>query len=162
MNSILSHEQHIYFIVIDYKHKMSSHPPTPYKEVSESAYSMPGFKRLNEGDTCDIVEINGDNRKLKHKDFSTFSQGPFINVTFKSYGDTVSSSHGSTPRAIVIRDGKEITQEDIDRIASFFFVVKGGKTATFSGGRKSRRRKSNKNKRTRRKSVKKHHHHRRK
>ena len=115
---------------------------------------MPGFKRLNDGDTCDIVEINGDKTKLKYKDFSTFSQGPFINVRFKSYGDTVSSGHGSTPRVIVIKDGKEITQTDIDGYASFYFVVKGGKTATFSGGRKSRCHKSNKHKRTRRKSVK--------
>ena len=134
--------------------------PSPYKEVSESAYSMPGFKQLNEGDACEIVEINGDNSKFKGKgkDGSLFSQGPFITVTFKSYGATPSNSHGSSQRAIVIRGGKEITQEDINKIASFFFVVKGGKTDTFSGGRKSRRRKSNKNKRTRRKSVKKHHH----
>ena len=138
---------------------MSSPDPQPplYKEVSESAYSLKEGA-LKEGDTCEIVEINGDTTKLKRKDFSTFSKGPFITVTFKSYGDTVSSRHGTTPRAIVIRDGKEITQEDVKGYASFYFVVKGGKTATFSGGRKSRRRKSNKNKRTRRKSVKKHHH----
>jgi hypothetical protein len=129
--------------------------PTPYKEVSESAYSMPGYNQLNEGDDCEIVEINGNPDILKRKDGITFSQGPFIQVTFKSYGETVSSSHGSTPRAIVTRDGKEITQEDINNLASFYFVVKGGKTATFNGGRKSHRRhKSNKNKRTRRKSVK--------
>lgn len=137
-----------------------SSPPPQYKEVSDSAYSMPGYRELNDGDACKIVEINGDKGKLKHKDFSTFSEGPFITVTFKSYGDTVSSGHGSTPRAIVIRDGKEITQEDINEYASFYFVVKGGKTATFSGGRKSRRPKSKKNKRTRRKSLKKQHHHR--
>ena len=81
--------------------------PTPYKEVSETAYSMPGFSRLNEGDKCEIVEINGKPGNLKHKDFHTFSQGPFIPVTFKSYGETVSSSHGSTPRVIVTRDGKK-------------------------------------------------------
>jgi hypothetical protein len=119
---------------------------------------MPRYSRLNDGDECEIVEINGDKSKLKYKDFSTFSQGPFITVTFKSYGDTVSSGHGSTPRAIVIRDGKEIKQEDINGYASFYFVVKGGKTATFSGGRKSRRPNSKKNKRTRRKSLKKQQH----
>lgn len=129
--------------------------PTLYKEVSESAYSMPKFNRLNEGEECEIVKINGDTLKLKRKDGFTFSQGPFIPVTFKSYGQTVSSGHGSTPRAIVVTsDGQEITQEDINKYASFYFVVKGGKTTTFSGGRKSRSRKSNKNKRTRRKSVK--------
>ena len=115
---------------------------------------MPGYNQLNKGDECEIVEINGDKRKLEDKNGFTFSQGPFIPVTFKSYGETLYGSHGSTPRATVIREGKDITQTDINRIASFFFVVKGGKTETFSGGRKSRRRKSNKNKRTRRKSVK--------
>lgn len=134
----------------------ASPPPPPYKEVSESAYSMPRFKQLNQDDSCEIVEINGDNTKLKYKNFKTFSQGPFITVKFVSYGDTVSSSHGSTPRAIVTRDdnNEQMTQADIKGYASFFFVVKGGETAIFSGGRKSRRRKSNKNKRTRRKSVK--------
>ena len=119
---------------------------------------MPGFTPLNEGDECEIVEINGDYSKFTGLGKGVlFSKGPFITVTFVSYGNTMSTSHGDTPRAIVMRDGKNITQEDKHGMASFFFVVKGGQSAS-SGGRKSRRRKSNKNKRTRRKSVKKHHH----
>ena len=132
--------------------------PSLYKEVNESAYSMPGWKRLTEGEECEIVEINGDTSKLKYTaDNNILSKGPFINVTFKSYGETVASSHGSTPRAIVIRDGEEITQKDIERHASFYFVIKGGVTKSFSGGRKSRSRNSKKNKRTRRKTLKKQH-----
>jgi hypothetical protein len=133
--------------------------PTPYKEVSETAYSMPGFSRLNEGDKCEIVEINGKPGNLKHnfkyKENRTFSQGPFIPVTFKSHGEPVSSSYGKRATAIVTRNnGKEIKQEDTEDLPSFYFVVNGGKTATFNGGRKSRRRKTNKNKRIRRKSMK--------
>lgn len=143
-------------IVIYYKHKMSS-PPTLYKEVSEAAYSMPGFNRLPEGEECEIVEINGDISKLKYTPTHTLSKGPFINVTIKSYGGTVPSSHGITPRVIVIRNGEEMTQTDIEKHASFYFVVKGGKEL-LSGGRKSCSRKSNKNKRTRRKSLKKQQH----
>ena len=119
---------------------------------------MPKFIPLQEGEECEIVETGGVMSKMKFKDYSIFSKGPFIKVTFKSLDKSVTTSHGNTERATVIRDGKEITQKYINNTASFFFVVKGGKTATFSGGRKSRRRKSNKNKRTRRKSVKKHHH----
>ena len=117
---------------------------------------MPGWNRLREGDECEIVEINGDTSKLKYT-ANILSNGPFTKVIFKSYGDTVASSHGTTPRAIVIRDGEEITQKDIKGHASFYFVVKGGVTKTFSGGRKSRSRNSKKNKRTRRKTLKKQH-----
>jgi hypothetical protein len=120
---------------------------------------MPGYNRLNEGDKCEIVEINGKPGNLKHnfihKDGHVFSRGPFITVTFKSHGEPESSSYGRRATAIVTRnDGKEIIQEDTEDLPSFYFVVNGGKTATFSGGRKSRRRKTNKNKRIRRKSMK--------
>lgn len=132
-----------------------------YKQVSESAFKMPNWEKLAPNEPCQIVEINGQAATLKHKNFKTFSQGPFIDVIFKSYGQTVAGSHGVTPRAVVIKDGQEMTQYDVDGRASFFFVVKGGDELpqnAFSGGRKSYRRKSNKNKRTRRKSMKKHHH----
>ena len=144
---------------------MSSPPPPPqYKQVSDSAYSMPGFKQLTKGDACEIVEINGDKGKLKHKDLSTFSQGPFIEATIKSIvfppddDEDLDGDHSSKSVIVIVtKDGKEITQEDINGYASFYFVVKGGKTTTFSGGRKSRRLNSKKNKRTRRKSLKKQH-----
>ena len=135
--------------------------PSLYREVDAIAWKLDGenYIGLTDGEECQIVEINGDWRsKLKTgKDYRWYSQGPFIDVIFKSHGDGGSSNHGSTLRSIVIKDGKEITQEDMNQFRSFYFVVKDGKTATFSGGRKSRRPKSNKNKRTRRKSLKKQH-----
>jgi hypothetical protein len=123
---------------------------------------MPRYQELNPGEICEIVEINGDRTKFRNEIIPggsvTLSSGPFIKVTYKSSGDTEQSSHGSKPRHTVINDeGIEMTQRDIDGLASFYFVVKGGETATLSGGRKSRRSKSNKNKRTRRKSLKKQH-----
>jgi hypothetical protein len=135
-------------------------PPSSYKEVASIAYNKPSsniYELLNPGDECEIVELNGDSKKLKTgRDFKWFAQGPFIPVTFKSHNDSTATSHGATANATVIKDGELTTQKDMNKFASFYFVVKNGDTvATLSGGRKSRRHKSNKHKRTRRKSLKK-------
>jgi hypothetical protein len=135
-----------------------------YKQVSDFGYSLPGWRHFEEGEKCEIVFINGDLSKLVTLDggggkTKTFSPGPFIEAILQSRGDSTSTYHGGTPRAIVkMMNGEEIIQEDINKRASFYFVIKGGEEIRYhiqsQGGRKSRSRKSNKNKRTRRKSMK--------
>ena len=115
---------------------------------------MPGWEQLKPGDKCQIVMINGDNTILKRKDSAVFSNGPYIDATFLSYGETILSSHGITPRVKVrlLSNNDEIVQTDMNGYASFYFVVKGGITATFDdtvlrrGGSKSRKHLSRKRK----------------
>jgi hypothetical protein len=148
---------------------MSSPTTTKYVQVESGPWDV-NFKRLDPGEKCQIVLINGDRdrltegSRLNSRDFGFYSKGPFIDVKFKEITPPSASTHGTSRIATVIKaDRSELKQEMMNKYHSFYFVVKGGNEITWpSGGRKSRRRKSNKNKRTRRKSVKKHHHHRRK
>lgn len=101
-------------------------PPIEYKRISE----LPFYNNrvIEQGQPCEIVEINSDKSNWVVGSLSTgpFSNGPFIKAKFRSLAGSISTPHGATATAEVeIVETREIKKQTVTDMGdvSFYFVT---------------------------------------